>query len=372
MRIIDLRSDTVTLPTLAMKEAMMNAELGDDVFGEDPTVNKLEELSASMMGKEAALLVPSGTMANLACLLTHCARGEEVIMGHRSHIFLNEAGGIAALGGIHPHTLPNRPDGTLALPDIEAAIRGDNVHYPRTRLICLENTHNRCCGSALHLEYLKVVSDLVYDKGLAVHLDGARIFNAAVALDRDARDIARYADSVSFCLSKGLCAPVGSIICGTEEFILEARRNRKVLGGGMRQAGVIAAAGIVALETMVDRFAEDHENAARLREGLATIPGLSLYEGAGVLTNITYVDLDLDRERMMEVGSVERLRREGKVGSVERLRREGKFMERLGEGGPEIRVLRTDPYRFRLVTHHGITSEDIDEVLDKVREIIGV
>lgn len=358
MRTIDLRSDTVTLPTSSMKEAMMNAELGDDVFGEDPTVNRLEELAAQRMGKEAALFVPSGTMANLTSLLTHCSRGEEVILGHRSHIFLNEGGGIAALGGIHPHTLPNRPDGTLALPDIEAAIRGDNVHYPRTRLICLENTHNRCCGSALPLEYLKAVSDLAHDRGLSVHLDGARIYNAAIALDRHVSEIAQFADSVSFCLSKGLCAPVGSVVCGTEEFILEARRNRKVLGGGMRQAGVIAAAGIVALEEMVDRLREDHENAARLREGLANIPGLSLYEGAGVLTNITYVDLDLDKNRMREFGF------------LERLGREAEFMERLGERG--VRILRTDPYRFRLVTHHGITSEDIDEVLDKVREIIGV
>ena len=345
MNMIDLRSDTVTLPTPEMRKAMAEAELGDDVFGEDPTVNRLEELAAQKLGKEAALFVPSGTMANLASVLTHCARGEEVILGDRSHIFLNEAGGIAALGGIHPHTLPNQTDGTILIEDIEGAVRGDNVHYPRTGLICLENTHNRCCGSALPLSYMESVRDLADDQGLSVHLDGARIFNAAVALECEVREIATFAESVSFCLSKGLCAPVGSLICGTEEFILEARRNRKVLGGGMRQAGVIAAAGIVALETMVDRLREDHENAALLRDGFAEIPGLMLYEGAGVLTNITYMDLD----------------RRGV--------KEEEFMERLEEGG--IRVLRTDPYRFRMVTHHEITREDIDEVVQKVREIGG-
>jgi threonine aldolase len=298
-RTIDLRSDTVTLPTPAMRKAMLTAELGDDVLGEDPTVNRLEELAARKLGKEAALLVPSGTMANLASVLTRCSRGEEIILGDRSHIFLNEAGGISALGGIHPHTLPNLPNGTLALDRITGAVRGDNVHFPRTGLICLENTHNRCCGSALPLEYHREVRDLADDmgrgagphrgegSGLVVHLDGARIFNAAAALDVDAGRIAATADSVSFCLSKGLCAPVGSLICGTEEFISEARRTRKMLGGGMRQAGVIAAAGIAALEEMVDRLREDHEHAARLRTGLEGIPGISLYEGAGVLTNIT-------------------------------------------------------------------------------------
>ncbi len=344
MKSIDLRSDTVTLPTPEMLEAMMNAELGDDVFGEDPTVNWLEKIAAERMGKEAALFVPSGTMANLVSVLVHCARGEEIILGDRSHIFLNEAGGISAIGGVHPHTIPNQPDGTLLLKDIEAAIRGDNVHFPRTRLICLESTHNRCCGSALSLEYMESVAEIARKNGLFIHLDGARIFNASVAFEVDVKKITQYVDSVSFCLSKGLCAPVGSLVCGSEEFIREARRARKMLGGGMRQAGVIAAAGIVALEQMVDRLKEDHENARLLAEGIHRIPGLSLYQGGGVMTNIVYVDLD-----------------EGGVGEEE-------FMTRLKGAG--IKILRTDPYRFRMVTHYGITRGDIEEVVEKVREIV--
>jgi len=250
---IDLRSDTVTLPSPAMRRAMFEAELGDDVFGDDPTVNRLQDLAAERIGKEESLFVASGTMGNLTALLTHCRRGDEAIMGNRAHTFLFEAGGSAALGGIHPHTLPNQPDGTLRLEDIEAAIRAENVHYPRTRLICLENTHNRCGGAALRPEYSDAVGELAHARGLALHLDGARVFNAAVALDVDVRELTRAADSVQFCLSKGLAAPVGSMLCGTAEFIAEARRWRKMLGGGMRQAGVLAAAGIEALENMVDR-----------------------------------------------------------------------------------------------------------------------
>ncbi len=256
MKTIDLRSDTVTLPTPTMREAIYRAELGDDVFGEDPTTKRLEKIAAERMGKEAAVMVASGTMGNLVCVLTHCRRAEEVILGNRSHTFLYEAGGMSALGGIHPHTIVNQPDGTMRLEDIEAAIRGHNVHFPRTRLICLENTHNRCNGSALTPEYMETVAALAKDRGLMVHLDGARIFNAAVALQVDVKELTRHADSLSFCLSKGLSAPVGSVVCGSREFIAEARRNRKVLGGGMRQSGIIAAAGITALEQMVDRIAE--------------------------------------------------------------------------------------------------------------------
>ncbi len=215
MKTIDLRSDTVTLPTPAMREAIFQAEVGDDVFEEDPTVKRLEEMAAERIGKEAALLVSSGTMANLTCTITHCARGEEVILGDRSHIFLNEAGGMSALGGIHPHTIPNLSDGTMRLDDMESAIRGNNVHFPRTRLICLENTHNRCNGMALTPQYCDSVAQLAQKHGLKVHIDGARIFNAAVALKVDVKDLARGADSVSFCLSKGLSAPVGSLVCGT-------------------------------------------------------------------------------------------------------------------------------------------------------------
>ncbi|UCG48979.1 MAG: low-specificity L-threonine aldolase, partial [Phycisphaerales bacterium] len=290
MEIIDLRSDTVTMPTRAMRDAIYGAELGDDVFGEDPTVNRLEQIAAERVGKESALLVASGTMGNLASILTHCGRGEEVILGDQSHTFVYEAGGVSALGGIHPHTVTNQADGTLRLGDMRAAIRGDNVHFPRTRLICLENTHNRCGGAVLTPDYTDAVSKVAKEQGLAVHLDGARVFNAAVALGVDVRDLTRGADSVSICLSKGLSAPVGSLVCGTREFIAEARRTRKVLGGGMRQAGIIAAAGIVALEQMVDRIAEDHENARRLAEGIAGISGLSI-DASRVQTNIVYFEV---------------------------------------------------------------------------------
>ena len=236
---------------------------------------------------EAGLLVVSGTMGNITSVLTHCARGEEVILGDCAHIFLNEAGGMSALGGIFPHTIPNQPDGTLRLDAIEAAIRADNIHFPRTRLICLENTHNRCYGAPLTPEYTAAVVALAKRRGLSVHLDGARIFNAAVALGVDCRELTRGVDSVNVCLSKGLAAPVGSVICGSRDFIARARRTRKMLGGGMRQAGIIAAAGIVALETMIDRLAEDHANARRLAEGIAAIRGLAT-DPARVQTNILY------------------------------------------------------------------------------------
>jgi len=343
MGTIDLRSDTVTLPTPAMREAVYGAELGDDVFGEDPTTNRLEEMAAERMGKEAALLVASGTMGNLVCTLTHCRRGEEVILGDRSHTFLYEAGGMSALGGIHPHTLSNQPDGTMRLEDIEGAIRGSNVHFPRTRLICLENTHNRCYGSALRSEYIDSVSALAKEHGLSVHLDGARIFNAAVALGIDVKELTANVDSLSFCLSKGLSAPVGSVVCGSSEFIAEARRARKVLGGGMRQAGVIAAAGITALEEMVDRLAEDHENARRLAEGVAGISGLSI-EPAKVQTNIIY--FELDEERMTPTELVTELNKTG------------------------VKLLAVGPRRLRAVTHYGISTEDIDLTVKALGEVM--
>jgi threonine aldolase len=343
MKTIDLRSDTVTLPTLAMREAISRAEVGDDVFEEDPTVKRLEEMAAERVGKESALLVASGTMANLTCVLTHCARGEEAILGDRSHIFLNEAGGMSALGGIHPHTVPNQPDGTIRPEDIESAIRGDNVHFPRTRLVCLENTHNRCNGSALAAEYCDPVADLARKHGLKVHIDGARIFNAAIALQTDVRNLTRCADSVSFCLSKGLSAPIGSLVCGTREFTAEARRNRKVLGGGMRQAGIIAAAGIEALEHMVDRLSEDHGNARRLAEGIARIESLAI-DLSGVRTNIVYFRIKGDRI----------------AGE--------KLLKRLGEKG--VKTLLTGPNTFRMVTHYGIEEKDIDAALSAIREAV--
>lgn len=336
MKTIDLRSDTVTLPTPTMREAIYRAELGDDVFGEDPTTKRLEKIAAERMGKEEAVMVASGTMGNLVCVLTHCRRAEEVILGNRSHTFLYEAGGMSALGGIHPHTIVNQPDGTMRLEDIEAAIRGHNVHFPRTRLICLENTHNRCNGSALTPEYMETVAALAKDRGLMVHLDGARIFNAAVALQVDVKELTRHADSLSFCLSKGLSAPVGSVVCGSREFIAEARRNRKVLGGGMRQSGIIAAAGIIALEQMVDRIAEDHANAKRLAEGITRITGLSI-EPEKVQTNIIYFNL-VSRQLTVE-----------------------KLLTQLNNKG--IKILQVAPTRLRAVTHYGISAEDIDLTL---------
>jgi threonine aldolase len=343
METVDLRSDTVTLPSPAMREAMYRAELGDDVYGEDPTVNRLEAMAAERMGKEAALFVASGTMGNLTALLTHCQRGHEVIVGQKAHMFLLEAGGSAALGGIHPRAVPNQPDSTLRLEDIEAAIRPENPHYPRTRLICLENTHNRCGGAVLSPEYTDSVGELAGRHGLAVHLDGARVFNAAVALGVDVRDLTRSVDSVQFCLSKGLSAPVGSLLCGTQAFIAEARRWRKVLGGGMRQAGVIAAAGIEALDNMVDRLADDHANARRLAEGLAEMSGFAVDLGS-VQTNIIIWSLTAEQATPQEV--------------VERMGAQGVKISAIGGG------------RFRAVTHYGIEASDIDRAVDVTRRVM--
>lgn len=342
MKTIDLRSDTVTLPTAAMREAICNAELGDDVFGEDPTTIRLEEMAAERMGKEAAMLVASGTMGNLVCVLTHCGRGDEVILGDQSHTFVYEAGGIAALGGVHPHTIANQPDGTLRLEDIVGAIRADNVHFPRTRLICLENTHNRCGGAVLSPDYTEQVAALAHDRGLLLHLDGARVFNASVALDVDVKELTRHVDSVSFCLSKGLSAPVGSVVCGSKEFVAEARRIRKSVGGGMRQCGIIAAAGIEALENMTARLADDHANAKRLAEGIARIENLAV-EPERVQTNIIFFDVA------------------GPADAAEQL------VAKLGEMG--IKILQAGPARLRVVTHYGIAAEDIDLTLVALGEV---
>ncbi len=336
MKMIDLRSDTVTLPTAAMRQAICNAELGDDVFEEDPTTIRLEEMAAARMGKEAAMLVASGTMGNLVCVLSHCNRGDEVILGDQAHTFLYEGGGIAALGGVHPHTIANQLDGTLRLEDIAGAIRADNVHFPRTRLVCLENTHNRCGGAPLSPEYTEQVAALAHDHGLLLHLDGARVFNAAVALGLDVKELTRHVDSLSFCLSKGLSAPVGSLICGSKEFVAETRRNRKALGGGMRQCGIIAAAGIEALENMTERLAEDHDNARRLAQGIAEIPSLSI-EPERVQTNIVFFDLV------------------GEAFSAEQL------VAKLADKG--VAILQLGPTRLRAVTHYGISAEDVDLTL---------
>ncbi|MCL6430848.1 MAG: low-specificity L-threonine aldolase [Anaerolineae bacterium] len=340
---IDLRSDTVTLPTPRMREAMYRAEVGDDVFGEDPTVNRLQEMAAERVGKEAALFVASGTMANLVSVLTHCGRGDEMIVGDRAHIFLYEAGGASALGGVHVRTVPNQPDGTLRPADVEAAIRPDNVHFPRSRLVALENTHNRCGGAALSAEQIRAVAAVAHAHGLRVHLDGARIFNAAIALGVPASTLAAEADSVSFCLSKGLSAPVGSLICGSREFIAEARRNRKIVGGGMRQAGVLAAAGIVALEEMIGRLAEDHANARLLAEAIAEIPGLAI-DPRTVQTNIVIFEVTDPALTPAELSR--------------RLLAEG------------VKINPIEERKLRAVTHYGIERVHIEEAVRALRKVV--
>lgn len=332
---IDLRSDTVTLPSPEMRQAMAAAQVGDDVFGEDPTVNELEALAARVTGMEAALLVTSGTQGNLASLLAHCQRGQEVILGDQSHIFQYENGSASALGGMVLHTVPTRDDGTLAIEAIEQAIHPPAHHYhfyhwAPPGVICLENTHNRCSGSILTPEYFAEVAALARRHGLPIHLDGARLFNAAVASGRPVTDWTRHVTSVQLCLSKGLAAPVGSMICGSAEFVDRARRMRKILGGGMRQAGVIAAPGIVALTTMVDRLADDHRNARILAEGVSRLPGISI-DVTKVQTNIVIFSLP---------GSAEAERFQGAAAEA------GVLLSDFGGG------------RLRMVTHYGIGEED--------------
>jgi threonine aldolase len=341
--LIDLRSDTVTQPTPAMREAMARAEVGDDVFSEDPTVNRLEQLAAERLGKQAALFVASGTMGNLVALLTHCGRGDEVVVGDRQHAFLAELGGMAALGGIQPRPVPNQRDGTLRVDDIRSAIRPENIHYPRTRLIALENTHLLSNGSPLPPDYLKQVRAVADEHGLKIHTDGARIFNAAVALDVPVVDLARDSDSVQFCLSKGLSAPVGSMLVGTENFIAEARRHRKMVGGGMRQAGVIAAAGIVALETMVERLAQDHANAKYLAESLADLPGIVL-DPEAVKTNMVLFDLEPDGLDAYEL--------------VARVKREDVLIQARGR------------YTLRAATHYGVERADVERAIGAIRRAL--
>ena len=339
MKTIDLRSDTVTLPSPEMRQAIAEAELGDDVFGDDPTVNRLEAMAAEVMGKDAALLTTSGTQSNLAAMLAHCQRGDEVIVGDEAHILHYEAGGAFALGGLGLRPVRNDDQGRLDLGEVRSAIRGHDVHFPPTGLVCLENTHNRCGGSVLSEDDLAAVRRLADEYGLPVHLDGARLFNAAVALGVHVSRLARYADSAAFSLCKGLACPVGSVLCGSGEFIARARRFRKMLGGGMRQAGIIAAAGVYALENMVDRLAEDHENARLLAEGLSSIPGISLAPPPqSDLVFFTAKGWDLEE-----------------------------LVGRLGERG----VLCLDEGgRIRMVTHYGIERRDVEEALVRVRELM--
>jgi threonine aldolase len=350
---IDLRSDTVTRPTDGMREAISRAVVGDDVFGEDPTVRELEERTAELLGKEAGLFVASGTMGNLVSLLTHAGRGDEIILGDRSHTFLYEVGGCAGLGGIHPNTLPNLEDGTFDLTAVEAAIRDpSNDHFPRTRVICLENTHNRCGGIALSIEHCNDVRALADRYGLAVHLDGARLFNAATALGVEPDALTRCADSVTICLSKGLGAPVGSVLCGSRPFIDEARRMRKAVGGGMRQAGILAAAGLYALNHHVDRLAEDHANAARLAVEIDAFDGLSCQQAhGGPWSNLVYFDVD---------GSVIDRSEIDAVVLSSQLAEHGILCIPLGEGRP----------RIRMVTHLDVSSADVDRALDTLRSVL--
>lgn len=334
---IDLRSDTVTRPTPEMRRAMYEAEVGDDVYGEDPTVNRLEGEAAGIMGRQAGLFLPSGTMANQVAVMTHTSRGDEVILEAEAHIFYYEVGGISLLSGCQPRTIPG-DRGRLTAQALEAAIRTPNLHFPPTTLICLENTHNRGGGTVTPLEEMERIYGMAKERGIRVHLDGARVFNASVFLGVDAKDIARCCDSVMFCLSKGLAAPVGSMLCGDADWILKARRNRKVLGGGLRQAGVLAAAGLVSLRTMVDRLEEDHANARRLAVGLAGEPGITL-DPSSVETNIV----------MLEV-------REAPAW-VERLKKDGVLCNACG------------PNKARMVTHKDVSVEDIDEALRKIRAL---
>ena len=338
--VIDLRSDTVTQPTPAMRQAMAEAELGDDVYGEDPTVRRLEEMAAERMGKEAAVLVASGTMANLISMLAHCGRGDEAIVGDEAHVLHYEAGGVPALGAIQLRTVPNDGHGMLDLDALEATIRGKNVHFPRTAAVCLENTHNRCSGGVLSPEETAAIARVARAHDIAVHLDGARIFNAGIALGVPVTALTEHVDSVSFCLSKGLSAPVGSLVCGSRDFVARARRARKMVGGGMRQAGIIAAPGIVALETMIERLAEDHEHAALLANGLAQIQGLGI-DPASVQTNIVVVEV-----------------REGVA-----------FQKRMRGGGVLISAIAPD--KLRMVTHYGITRAHIEQALACAGRAIG-
>ena len=334
MKTIDLRSDTVTRPTAAMWDAMRAAPLGDDVFGDDPSVNALQERIAADLGFEAALFMPTGTQSNLCGLMSHCQRGDEYIVGQMAHTYRWEGGGAAVLGSIQPQPIPNQPDGTLALADIEAAIKPDDAHFARTRLLALENTWG---GQVLPLPYIEAATALARRRGLASHLDGARLLNAAVASGVPAREIARRFDSVSVCFSKGLGTPAGSALCGGREFIARARRWRKMAGGAMRQSGVLAAAASHALDHHVSRLADDHAHARLLADGLAGLPGVSV---VAPQTNIVFIDLAPDKP--------------------------ADVVARLAERG----VLATGLYRLRLVTHLDVDADDIGRALDVLRVVL--
>ncbi|MEE9236979.1 MAG: GntG family PLP-dependent aldolase [Thermoplasmata archaeon] len=337
---IDLRSDTVTLPTKEMREAIAAAELGDDVFGEDPTVNRLQEVAAAVLGKEAGLLVTSGTQGNLVSLLAQTRPGEEALVEAQSHIYNNESAGISRVAGLIPRTIPGRY-GALSGRQVEEALRPADVHFPRTSIVCLENTHNTAGGTVITPEQMREVATVAREHDLKVHVDGARIFNAAVALETEASTLAEEADSLTFCLSKGLCCPAGSVVVGSQGFIEEARRARKLLGGGMRQAGIMAAAGIVALDRMVDRLSEDHANARYLAEGIARMDSVNV-DLESVQTNIVIFDVSPAGFSAPQFASL------------------------LGEKG--LRVTTKDRSRVRCVTHYGIDRQHIERALEILTE----
>jgi threonine aldolase len=336
---IDLRSDTVTKPGGAMREAMATAEVGDDVFGDDPTVNQLEALAAELLGKDAAVYVPSGTMANLIAVMTHTKPTDEVLLGEESHIFNYEVAGSASIAGVQVHALPNLPDGSMEIAAVAAAIREENIHAPRTSLLCLENTHNRCGGAVVPVDDMDSLAELAHSRGMSVHLDGARVFNAAATLGVSPERIAQECDTVSFCLSKGLGCPVGSLLCGPEEFVLAARRNRKMLGGGMRQAGILAAAGIYALDHHRDRLCEDHANAKTLAAGLGAHNAFSPNTPE---SNIIVADVV-----------------EGDVAT---------WLARFREAG--VLAVPFGANRFRMVTHLDVSAADIRSAVERIDGVV--
>lgn len=343
MKAIDLRSDTVTLPSDRIRQAIFDAQLGDDVFQEDDSVNLLEQKAAQLSGKESALLVPSGTMGNLVSFLVHCPRGSEAILGDRSHTFTYEAGGISAFGGIHSHQLRNEEDGTMDIQSIKNAIRYDNIHFPKTALISLENTHNKCFGLPLSKDYMDEVSVIAKENDLKVHVDGARIFNATVALNTSLANLVENIDSITFCLSKGLACPIGSIICGSGSFIDQARRIRKALGGGMRQAGIIAAAGLAVLDNINEQISQDHKNAKLLADGINAIKGLKI-DADKIKTNILYCKLDTDS-----------------------MSPEAFLQECKSQG---ILFFKYPSGDYRLVTHYGVNEQDINLTLSIFEKIL--
>lgn len=340
--LVDLRSDTVTKPCPIMRELMAKAEVGDDVYGEDPTINKLEELSARKLNKEAALFVTSGTMGNQIAVLTHTSRGDEIILEASSHIYAFEVGGIAMMAGVMPNTITGN-NGKISPDQLRKAIKPENIHYPKATLLCLENTSNFGGGTVTTLEEMDELANIAKGNGLNVHIDGARIFNAAVYLNIPVSDLVKSADSIMFCLSKGLGAPVGSMLVGSKEFINKARKYRKMLGGGLRQAGILAAAGIYALENLVERLQEDHNLAGKLARGLSEIPGIKVNIGT-VQTNIVMADLtksDLDVNNLVEL-----------------LKQKGILVNSVNEK------------RIRFVTHRDISTENIDYTLQVIKQIL--